>query len=112
MLVLCFLHDVLKVEKGCPTHHNYRKTLLGKLWQSYRAKTAQKFLKGLRLALIWAKKHIRKKRTLNKMRKLCRRAAQYKVAYRFPHALRTSNMLARDLESPRPLTIYDAILSW
>ncbi len=95
VLVLCFLHDVLKVEKGCPTHHNYRKTLLGKLWKAYRAKTAPKFLKGLRLALIWAKQHIRKKRTLKKLRKLCRRAVQFKVAYRFPSAYRTSNMLDR-----------------
>ena len=83
------------LEKGCPTHHNYRKTLLGQLWKAYRAKTASKFLKGLRLALIWAKKQIRKKRTLKKLRKLCRRAMQFKVAYRFPHAHRTSNMLAR-----------------
>jgi hypothetical protein len=95
VLVLCFLHDVLKVEKGCPTHHNYRKTLLGKLWKAYGANTASNFLNGLRKALIWGKKHIRKKRTLNKLRKLCRRAAQFKVAYRFPHAHRTSNMVDR-----------------
>ncbi len=29
------------------------------------------------------------------MRKLCRRAAQFKVAYQFPMAHRTSNMLDR-----------------
>ncbi len=72
VLVLCFLHDVLKVEKGCPTHHNYRKTLLGQLWKAYRAKTASKFLKGLRLALIWAKKHIRKKRGSVAKNRSCR----------------------------------------
>lgn len=95
VLVLCFLHDVLKVQKGCPTHHNYRKTLSGQLWRAYKAKTPQKFLNGLRKALIWAKKHIRKKKTLSRLRKLCRRASKFKVAYRFPHSHRTSNMLDR-----------------
>ena len=52
-------------------------------------------MKRLRLALIWSKKHIRRKRTLNKLQKLCRRAAQFKIAYQFPMAHRTSNMLAR-----------------
>ena len=95
VLVLCFLHDVLKVEKGCPTRHNYRKILSGKLWKAYQAKTAVKFLTGLRKALNWAKKRIRKKKTLNRLRKLCRRASQFKVAYRFPKSYRTSNMLDR-----------------
>ncbi len=95
VLVLCFLHDVLKVEKGCPTKHNQRKILSDKLWRAYKAKTSQKFLKGLRKALIWAKKHIRKKKTLSRLRKLCRRASEFKVAYRFPSSHRTSNMLDR-----------------
>ncbi len=52
-------------------------------------------MKGLRQALIWSKKHIRRKRTLQKIRKLCRRAAQFKVAYQFPMAHRTSNLVDR-----------------
>ena len=92
-LVLCFLHAVLKVQKGSPTYRHLRKKLKTKLWKAYKAPTAAAFLKGLRLTLIWTKKHIRKKRTLQKMRKLCRRAAQFKVAYQFPMAHRTSNML-------------------
>ena len=95
VVVLCFLHDVLKVQKGCPTQHNYRKILSGKLWRAYNAKTPLKFLNGLRQALIWAKKHIRKKKTLGRLRKLCRRASKFKVVYRFPHSHRTSNMLDR-----------------
>ena len=47
------------------------------------------------LALIWAKKHIRKKKTLNRLRKLCRRASNFQVAYRFRDSHRTSNMLDR-----------------
>ncbi len=94
-LVLCFLHAVLTVQKGCPSYRNLRKKLKTKLWKVYKANTAAEFLKRLRLALIWSKKHIRKKRTLHKMRKLCRRAAQFKIAYRFPQAHRTSNMVDR-----------------
>ena len=94
-LVLCFLHEVLKVVKGSPNYPNLRKKLKTKLWQAYKANTAAGFLKGLRLALIWTKKHIRRKRTLNKMRKLCGRAAQFKVAYQFSQAHRTSNMVDR-----------------
>ncbi len=94
-LVLCFLHDVLKVQKGCPSYRNLRKKLKTKLWKAYKSSTAAGFLRGLRLALIWSKKHIRRKGTLNKMRKLCRRAAQFKVAYQFPQAHRTSNMVDR-----------------
>ena len=95
VLILCFLHDVLKVEKGCPTKKNQRKILSDKLWRAYKAKTSQKFFLGLRLALIWAKKHIRKKKTLSRLRKLCRRASNFKVAYRFSSSHRTSNMLDR-----------------
>jgi len=94
-LVLCFLHEVLKVQKGAPSHRNLRKKLKTKLWKAYKASTASGFLKGLRMAWIWAKKHIRKKRTLKKMRTLCRRASGFKVAYQFPMAHRTSNMVDR-----------------
>lgn len=94
-LVLCFLHAVLKVQKGSPTYRNLRTKLKGMLWKAYQANTATEFLKGLRLALIWSKKHIRRKRTLQKVRKLCCRAAQFKVAYQFSQAHRTSNMLDR-----------------
>ncbi|MGB5711131.1 MAG: hypothetical protein WBM44_09510, partial [Waterburya sp.] len=78
-----------------PTYRNLRTKLKGMLWKAYQANTATEFLKGLRLALIWSKKHIRRKRTLQKIRNLCRRAAQFKVAYRFPHAHRTSNLVDR-----------------
>ncbi len=94
-LVLCFLHAVLKVQKGSPSYRNLRKKLKSKLWKAYKASNAAEFLKGLRLALIWSKKHIRRKRTLQKMRQVCRCAAQFKVAYQFPHAHRTSNMVDR-----------------
>ena len=94
-LILCFLHEVLKVQKGSPTYRNLRQKLKTKLWKAYKAPSAAEFLKGLRLALIWSKKHIRRKRTLQKLRKLCRRAAQIKVAYRFPMAHRTSNLVDR-----------------
>ena len=94
-LVLCFLHEVLKVQKGSPTYRNLRKKLITKLWKAYKAANAPEFLKGIRLALIWSKKHIRRKRTLQKIRKLCRRAAQFKIAYRFPQAHRTSNLVDR-----------------
>ncbi len=94
-LVLCFLHAVLKVQKGSPTYRNLRKKLKSKLWKAYKSTTASEFLKGLRLALIWSKKHIRRKRTLHKIRKLCRRATQFKVAYQFPQSHRTSNMVDR-----------------
>ncbi len=94
-LVLCFLHAVLKVQKGSPTYRNLRTKLKGKLWKAYQASTAAEFLKGLRLVLIWSKKHIRRKGTLQKIRKLCRRAAQFTIAYQFPMAHRTSNMVDR-----------------
>jgi len=94
-LVLCFLHAVLKVQKGSPSYRNLRNKLKAQLWKAYKASNAAEFLQGLRLALIWSKKHIRRKRTLQKLRQLCRRAAQFKVAYQFPHAHRTSNMVDR-----------------
>ncbi len=94
-LVLCFLHEVLKVQKGAPSHRNLKKKLKTQLWKAYKASTASGFLKGLRLALIWSKKHIKKKRTLKKMRTLCRRASGFKIAYQFPMAHRTSNMVDR-----------------
>ena len=81
--------------QGSPTYRNLRKKLKTKLWKAYKASTAAEFLKGIRLALIWSKKHIRRKGTLKKLRKLCRRAAQFKIAYRFPMAYRTSNMVER-----------------
>ncbi len=94
-LVLCFLHAVQKVQKGSPSYRNLRQKLKPKLGKAYQANTAAEFLKRLRLALIWSKKHIRRKRTLSKIRKLCRRAAQFKIAYQFPMAHRTSNMVDR-----------------
>lgn len=94
-LVLCFLHAVLKVQKGSPSYRNLRNKLKALLWKAYKSSTAPEFLKEIRLALIWSKKQIRRKRTLSKMRQLCRRAAQFTVAYQFPQAHRTSNMVDR-----------------
>lgn len=62
------------------------KKLKTKLGKAYQANTAAELLKIIRLALIESKKHIRSQRTLNKMRKLCHRTAQTKVAYQFPPA--------------------------
>ncbi|MGH2413318.1 MAG: hypothetical protein ACRDEA_06440 [Microcystaceae cyanobacterium] len=94
-LVLCFLHAVLKVQKGCPRHRNFLKTLTSKLWKAYKASDSCEFLRRLRQTWVWTKAHIKKKRTRDKMRQLCRRASQFKVAYRFPQAYRTSNTVDR-----------------
>ena len=68
-LVLCFLHEVLKVQKGSPTYRNLRKKLKTKLWKAYKAATAPEFLKGIRLALIWSKKHTTEKTNPSKNQK-------------------------------------------
>ena len=46
----------------------------------WSAKTPLKFLTGLRQALMGAKKQIRKKKTLGRLPKLCRRASKFRVA--------------------------------
>ncbi len=51
--------------------------------------------KFLRSAIAFYLATILSNSRLSKMRKLCRRAAQFKVAYQFPMAHRTSNMVER-----------------
>lgn len=92
VLVLCFLHGVLKVMERCTG--GLRHEVLTRLWDAYHATTRAQFSQRLRRLQPWAVSHLTG--TLQQMvLKLCAHRAQYALAYAHPTAHRTSNAVDR-----------------
>lgn len=94
-LILCFLHTVLAIGKRCRSQAILLKTLMDKLWDIYHASDAPGFLERLRHLQVWAICQTLPEPILTKILDLSVKASQFTIAYDFPDAYRTSNMLDR-----------------
>lgn len=96
LVIECFLHAFLKIRTRC------RRTLLrpiaDKVWDLYRASSAQTFRQQAAELLHWAQETV-EGTPLAAIRKLVDRAERYALAYQHPQAHRTSNMLDRHMDS-------------
>lgn len=92
-LILCFLHAVLKIRDRC--RHSLRHQLLTNAWHLYHAATRAEFSQRLRRLREWAQAHLPAGPVREAVLGLCRRGADYVVAYAFPQAARTSNGVDR-----------------
>jgi hypothetical protein len=93
--ILCFLHTVLAIGQRCRSQVTLLKTLMDKLWNIYHAVSAAEFMERLRLLQVWAIGQTLPDFILTKILNLAVKASQFTVAYDFPEAHRTSNMLDR-----------------
>lgn len=94
-LILCFLHTVLSIEQRCRSQKNLLNPLKDKLWDVYHACEPAQFVERLRNLQAWAIGQTLPEAILTKILNLSVKASQFTIAYSFPHAHRTSNMLDR-----------------
>lgn len=94
-LILCFLHTVLSIEQRCRSQKSLLNTLKDKLWDVYHACDPSQFVERLRDLQVWAINHTLPEVILDKILNLSVKASQFTIAYSFPDAPRTSNMLDR-----------------
>lgn len=94
-LILCFLHSVLALAQRCRSQPQVWHSLSDKLWNLYQAVDAAEFIDRLRHLQAWAICQSLPESVLTKILNLSLKASQFTIAYDFPGAHRTSNMLDR-----------------
>lgn len=95
-LILCFLHAWLKIRDRCKRSKELLVTIGEKVWHVYHSKTKAQFAQRVRRLREWTKAKFRRKSPLKKkLLTLCDKAPKFKVAFDFPSAYRTSNMVDR-----------------
>ena len=93
-LILCFLHAFLNVKKRCRSCPRLLKTIAQKVWDAYHAPTKAHFSQRIRRLREWGHQHLTGPVQENVLA-LCHNAPQFKIAFDFPSAYRTSNALDR-----------------
>lgn len=94
-IILCFLHCVLDIQQRCRKTKVLWRKLTGRLWQIYKAPSKQHFAQRLRRMREWAQRTVKQPSLLKRLVNLKGKSHQFQVAYDYPNASRTSNMLDR-----------------
>ncbi|UBF24131.1 hypothetical protein K9N68_39615 (plasmid) [Kovacikia minuta CCNUW1] len=94
-LILCFLHSVLAIGQRCRLQGELWQSLQDKLWNIYHAPDAAEFIERLRHLQAWAIGQNLPESVMTKILNLSVKASHFTLAYQFPEAHRTSNMLDR-----------------
>jgi hypothetical protein len=92
VLILCFLHGVLKIRQRC--RGELRRRVLDRVWHCYEAETIPSFSQRLRRLGEWASQEL-SGWTQEMVMKLRQQREKYKPAYRHPQAHRTTNAVDR-----------------
>jgi len=94
ILILCFLHAFLKIKERCRSCPELLKTIGQKVWETYHAPSKTHFSQRIRRLREWSQQHLTSS-IQDKVLALCHQAPDFKVAFDFPAAYRTSNALDR-----------------
>jgi hypothetical protein len=92
ILVLCFLHSILKLTERC--RGTLRRQVLDRAWSVYRAMTKAQFAQRLRRLAQWARTSLDGS-VAQTLAKMARHRADFTPAYDCPQAARTTNAVDR-----------------
>lgn len=96
VVILCFLHSVLKVAEACLKRFgNLRREVLDRAWQIYRADDKRAFSQRVRRLREWALNRLWQGKLQEAILKLCSKKDQFLLAFDHAKARRTSNMIDR-----------------
>lgn len=96
LVVLCFLHSVLKLMKSRPLGSQVRERLIGRAWHAYSARTKAQFSQRIRRLHEWAMPRLPPNGTLrDAVSSLWHKRDLFKPAYDFDAAYRTTNQVDR-----------------
>ncbi len=94
-VVSCFLHQVLKLRKGCRRLPELFNQLSQRLWQLYHAPSKAHFSQRLRRLFEWSKTQVSPEAVQLRIRRLWQQGGRFSLAYDYPAAYRTSAHLDR-----------------
>lgn len=104
VLILCFLHEILKIRDICRSKGSLLKQIQDKLWNTYHGTSKRQFAQRLRRVLEWAKLSSLPERLMQKLRRIREKSHLFQKAFDFPEAYRTSNQV------DRPMNYFDRLL--
>jgi len=92
-VILCFLHGFLKIRDRCRKNRDLHQ----KVWEVYRAETAEEFRTRMAAFRGWFESETWTKPVREMVEKLWNRTEEYAVAYKYPGCCRTSNAVDRPM---------------
>lgn len=96
VIICCFLHIFIKIrDRAKRKYKDIFDEVATKLWHCYEAESKAKFVQRVRRLTEWCKKNCMPSVISKPIEKLRQNIAEYRVAYDYPGALRTSNMIDR-----------------
>lgn len=96
IIICCFLHIYIKIrDRSRRKYQEIFEMVSSKLWNCYHAQNKRSFAQRVRRLGQWAVKKALPSVIVEPIQKLRTGIAQYSIAYDFPGAHRTSNMLDR-----------------
>jgi hypothetical protein len=95
--ILCFLHEVIKVQDLCRSQAGLWHDLREKLWHVYHGANKREFAQRLRRLLEWAQGKELRESIERRLKRVREKSALFQKAYDFPAASRTSNAVDRPM---------------
>lgn len=94
--ICCFLHVFIKIrDRAKKKYKDIFDQAATKLWDCYQAENKAAFAQRIRRLVEWCQKDSIPPVIANPIKKLRENIAEYKIAYDYPNAHRTSNMVDR-----------------
>lgn len=99
-IMQCFLHAFLKIRHCCKKRFKeLYPEIAQRVWDAYKALDAPSFLAELAALEYWAEENLQGTGSaLQAIQKLCAKAELFVLAFEYPRAYRTSNMIDRHMQ--------------
>jgi hypothetical protein len=97
VILECFLHAFLKIRDRAKRLKTLFAAVEQRVWDAYHAVDVQNFYQQVRDLDSWATQHLTGP-ALEAVHKLCAKAPRFALAFNYPGAHRTSNMIDRHME--------------
>jgi len=98
VIIQCFLHSFIKIRNRCKKRFkNLYPLIVQQVWDIYGATDPQAFRQKAADLRVWSQQHL-SGTALTAVEKLCAKTDLFLLAFDFPDAYRTSNMIDRHME--------------
>ena len=97
VIIQCFLHAFITIRSRCKRLKDLFPLITQQVWDIYHAETSDSFKQQIDELRTWAQEHL-SSFALQSVLKLCDKSHLFGLAFEYPNAYRTSNMLDRHME--------------
>lgn len=98
VIIQCFLHAFISIRSRCKSLKALFPTITQQVWDIYHSETIDRFKQQVDTLRTWAQAHL-SSFALQSILKLCDKSHLFCLAFHYPDAYRTSNMLDRHMGS-------------